>query len=101
MTLLHTKEFPPTPPQDHVLGSKVKVPESVQGPGPEKIPALLPPPHWQRRLGLEGGDTPGVCALLTTSRARLLSSLSMGSLVHLDHCSQCPVTQQKGPRSLQ
>lgn len=54
MILLHTKEFPPTPPQDHVLGSKVNVPESVQGPGPEKIPALLPPPHWQRGLGLEG-----------------------------------------------
>lgn len=54
MILLHTKEFPPVPPQDHVLGSKVNVPESVQGPGPEKIPALLPPLHWQRGLGMEG-----------------------------------------------
>ena len=53
MILLHTKEFPPPPPQDHVLGSKVNVPESVQGPGLEKIPALLPP-QWQRGLGLEG-----------------------------------------------
>ena len=54
MILLHTKEFPPPPPQDHVLGSKVNVPESVQGPGLEKTPALLPPPHWQGGLGLEG-----------------------------------------------